>query len=404
MTPEEIQASAVLYTSDRDITLDKAEGEYIWDVNGKKYLDFAGAIAVNALGNVNPEILEAVKGQMDKLGQTSMSHNTKILEDTSRKLIDQFDSEGKVFWVNSGAEANEAAMKAICFYQHAKGRKERQTIITFDGSFHGRTWRTLAATGKYMEGMGPTPCPVNCGFKRLPYNDVEAVKAAIDDSVAGILVEPLQGEGGILVPSQEFLETLRALADEHDLVLAFDEVQCGMGRLGTLFAYQTSGVKPDVITLAKALSGGAIPVSACLMSKRVTDALTDEGKTKFSNGTTYGGNPLALTAAGKTLEIMLRDGNEFMGAESTENAKYLKDQLETLIGDVAEEVRGVGFMLGIKLKEDHSNFAIVNQLRENGLFTMPAGDNVVRFVPPLNTKKNHIDEAIKILERTLNAN
>lgn len=403
MTPEEVQASAVLYTSDRDITLDRAEGAYIWDKNGKKYLDFAGAIAVNALGNVNSEVVEAVKSQMDKLGQTSMSHGTKILEDTSRMLVDKFDPEGKVFWVNSGAEACEAAMKAICFYQHAKGRPERTKIITFDGSFHGRTWRTLAATGKYMEGMGPLGCQTSCGFKRLPYNDIDALKAAISDDIAGILVEPLQGEGGILVPSQEFMQALRDLCDEHDLVLGFDEVQCGMGRLGTLFAHQVSGVKPDVMTLAKALSGGVIPVSSCLMNGKVADALTDGGKTKFSNGTTYGGNPLALAAANKTLEIMLRDGNEFMGAESAENAKYLKEQLQTLTGDKVEEVRGLGFMLGIKLSEGNSNFAIVSTLREHGLFTMPAGDNVVRFVPPLNTKKTHIDEAIGILKEVLNA-
>lgn len=400
MDKKELDKSAVIYTSDRDIMLEKAKGPYIWDDKGKKYLDFAAAIAVNSLGNVNPKLVKAVKAQMDKLGQTSMSHNTKILEETSRLMIDQFDKKGKVFWTNSGAEANECAMKAMYFYQHSKGRKERDTIISFEGSFHGRTMRTLAPTGKYMEGMGPVPK----GFKIIPYNDVKALKAAIDKRTAGILVEPLQGEGGIIVPSQKFMDALRKLADKHDLVLTFDEVQAGLGRTGKFFAYENSKIKPDIICLAKALSGGVIPVAATLLSAKIANELTANNTRKFSNGTTFGGNPLALTAAGKALEMLLKKDNEFTGKEAKKVAKYLYDQLTKLSkekGMPIKEVRGLGFMLGIQLTKDTNSLQMVGALRENGLFAMPAGDNVVRFVPPLNIKKKHVDEAIKILRKTL---
>ena len=260
--------------------------------------------------------------------------------------------------------------------------------------------RTLAPTGKYMEGMGPVPK----GFKIIPYNNIKALKDAINEKTAGILVESLQGEGGIIVPSQKFIEELRKLADKHDLVLAFDEVQAGLGRTGKLFAYQNFGVKPDVICLAKALSGGVIPVAATLISGKVSDEITAKNTRKFNNGTTYGGNALALTAAGKTIEILLKKGNEFLGAEARKNAKYFKDQLTKLAKEKdmpVKEVRGLGFMLGIKLNDDLQSMPTVMKLRGNGLFTMPAGDNVVRFVPPLNIKKNHIDQAIKILRKTL---
>jgi acetylornithine/N-succinyldiaminopimelate aminotransferase len=400
MTQDWTKNRAVLRTSDPTILLDHAKGTEMWDDQGKRYLDFAAGIAVNSFGNVNDEIVDAAITQMKKLGHVSQTHSSAALEEASKLLVKLFgDEKAKVYWSNSGAEVNEGVFSAINRYQFDKGNKSRDQIITFKGAFHGRTGRTREAAGKYTEGIGA----LTGGFKLVEYNNIDAVKAAIDERTSGILVEPVQGEGGVLPADKSFLEGLRALCDEHDLVLAYDEVQTGIGRTGKIFAFENFGVRPDMITLAKALSAGVgVPLGVFIVSDKVNQVITEGGAKKFDHGSTFGGGPVAGAIVLKVLELIQRD--EYTGAEAQERAAYFKGKLEALsekYPTILHGVRGLGFMLALRLDHDIPNMEVIGKLREAGLFAMFAGDNVLRFLPPLNVSKAHIDEAADILDTVL---
>src|SRR5580765_4207190 len=340
---------------------------------GERYLDFTSGVAVNALGHCHPHLVAALQEQATKLWHMSNLFRSPDGDRLAARLCEQSFADF-VFLCNSGAEAMECAIKIARRYHAAKGHPERYRIITFEGAFHGRTLATLAATGsaKYLEGFGP---PMD-GFDQVPHGDLEAVKKAIGPQTAGILIEPVQGEGGVRSASPAFLKALRQLCDEHGLLLAFDEVQTGMGRTGDLFAYKRSGVAPDVMALAKALGGG-FPIGACL-----TTAEAASGMTPGSHGSTFGGNPLAVAAANAVLDVML------------------KQKLASVIdrhSDIVSEVRGEGLLIGIKAVVPSGD--LVNALRDQKLLTVGAGDNVVRFLAPLIVNEAEIDQSIASLER-----
>jgi acetylornithine/N-succinyldiaminopimelate aminotransferase len=294
-----------------------------------------------------------------------------------------------VFFANSGAEAMECAIKVTRKYHAAKGHPERYRIITFEGAFHGRTLATLAATGaaKYLEGFGP---PMD-GFDQVAHFDIDAVKKAIGPGTAGILIEPLQGEGGVRAPPHAFFRSLRELCDQHGLLLIFDEVQTGMGRTGALFAHQRIGVAPDVMSLAKALGGG-FPIGACLATAEAAS-----GMTPGSHGSTFGGNPLAVAAANAVLDVMLEPG---FFEHAQRMSLLLKQKLASVIDrhpDIVNEVRGEGLLIGIKAVVPSGD--LVNALRDQKLLTVGAGENVVRFLPPLIVSEAELEEAVRRLEQ-----
>lgn len=389
--------SAVLPTSNRKIMVVRAEGPYVFDKEGKKYLDCASGIAVNSFGNCNAEIVDAVTKQMRELCHLSLTHNHPLMEEVSKTLADTFSPGAKVFWQNSGAEANECGIIAANSYHYLNGRPERDTLITFEGAFHGRTRTTRAATGKYVEGIGPLPG----GFKIVNYNDLAAVEKAIDAKTSAILLEVVQGEGGIRVAEKAFLEGVRKLCDKHGILLYFDAVQCGIGRTAKMYSFEHYGVEPDIITLAKALGGGVMPVGACLLKKHVADGLTQNNKVLFTHGSTFGGGAPALAAVKTVLKLVNADN--CIGKDAAERATYFMDGLKKLATKYPKyvvEARGLGFMLGLKLKPELPNMDMVLKLRGNGLFTMFAGDNTLRLLPPLTLPKAQIDEALGIMDKT----
>ncbi len=368
-----------------DVIFSHGEGAYLFDNNGKKYLDFGAGIAVNALGHCHPKMVEAITNQAKKLWHVSNIYNVNELNRYAEKLANATFAE-YVFFCNSGAESLECVIKMIRRHFYVKGQTQKNRIITFSGAFHGRTIATISAAGKrkYIEGFEPALE----GFDNVEFGNIEAVKNAISDKTAGILIEPIQGEEGIRVSDKKFIQELRKLADENDLLLAFDEVQCGMGRTGYLFAYEYYGVKPDLIATAKAIGGG-FPLGACLATK---DAAS--GMTLGVHGTTYGGNPLAMAVAESVIDVILSEG--FL-----DNAKKvgadLKNALENLKQDFPEiisEVRGVGLMIGVKINDKIENGEIVKKLLDQGLLTIPAGENVIRILPPLIITQEQIAEAI----------
>lgn len=392
--------SAVLPTSNRKIMAVRAEGPYVYDADGKKYLDCAAGIAVNSFGNCNAEIVNAVTKQMKELCHLSLTHNHPLMEEVSKMLADTFAPGAKVFWQNSGAEANECGIIVANSYQYLNGHPERDTLITFEGAFHGRTRVTRAATGKYVEGIGPLPG----GFKIVPFNDLAAVEKAIDNKTSAILIEVVQGEGGIRVAEKSFLEGLRKLCDKHGILLYFDAVQCGIGRTAKMYSYEHFGVQPDIMTLAKALGGGIMPVGACVMKKHVADGLTQNGKVLFAHGSTFGGGGPALAAVKTVLNLVKADN--CTGKDAAERAAYFMEGLKKIAAKYPQyvvEARGLGFMLGLKLKPEITNTDIVLKLRTNGLFTMFAGDNALRLLPPLTLTKAQIDEALTIIDKTFAA-
>jgi acetylornithine/N-succinyldiaminopimelate aminotransferase len=298
-----------------------------------------------------------------------------------------------VFFCNSGAEALECAIKMARRFQHQRGQAERHKIITFDGAFHGRTMATISAgaQAKYLEGFEPA-LP---GFEAIQAGNLDALTSAIDDQTAAILIEPVQGEGGIREIDDAFLLDLRRIADEKDLLLIFDEVQSGMGRTGKLFAYEWSGAKPDIMTLAKGLGGG-FPIGACLATSRVAS-----GMAAGTHGSTFGGNPLACAVGNGVLDIMLEDGFFERVNEATELLRTELDRLAAAYPAYILEVRGKGLMLGLRFADDHVNAELVSSLIEQGLLTIPAGDNVVRLLPPLIIGRTEIEEAVATLEEHL---
>lgn len=369
------------------ITVERGEGVWLIDDQGNRYLDFGGGIAVNALGHAHPHLVAAIKDQAEKLWHTSNLYEIPGQTRLAARLVEATFAD-KVFFANSGAEAIECAIKTARRYQYAKGNPTRYRILTFEGAFHGRTLATIAAGGqaKYLEGFGPKVD----GFDQVPFNDPEAIKNAITDETAAILIEPIQGEGGIRPVPKEFLELLRSLCDEHGLLLIYDEIQCGMGRTGSLFAYEKIGVTPDILASAKALGGG-FPIGACLATEEASSGIVPG-----IHGTTYGGNPLAMAAGNAVLDVMLEDGF-LAGVE--QKALRFKQSLASLADrypDVIETVRGTGLMIGVKCVMP--NVELVNELYAQNMLSVPAGDNVVRLLPPLNITEDEIAEGLNRLE------
>ena len=372
-----------------DLGFERGEGVWLIATNGERYLDFTSGVAVNALGHCHPHLVAALQDQATRLWHMSNLFKSPDGERLAARLCEESGFADFAFFANSGAEAMECAIKITRKYHAAKGRPERYRIVTFEGAFHGRTLATLAATGsaKYLEGFGP---PMD-GFDQVALGDLEAVKKAIGPQTAGILIEPLQGEGGVRAAPHAFYKALRQLCDDNGLLLIFDEVQTGMGRTGELFAYKRLGVTPDVMPLAKALGGG-FPIGACLAT---ADAAA--GMTPGTHGSTFGGNPLAVAAANAVLDVMLKPG---FFERVQKMSLLLKQKLASVVDRhpaVLAEVRGEGLLIGVKAVVPSGD--LVTALREQNLLTVGAGENVVRLLPPLIVTEAEIEEAVQRLER-----
>ncbi len=371
-----------------DLAFERGEGAWLVATNGERYLDFTGGVAVNGLGHAHPALVAALTAQAQKVWHVSNLFRIPEAERLAERLCAETFAD-LVFFCNSGAEAMEASIKVARKYQYASGRPERFRIVTFEGAFHGRTLATLAAGGqkKYLEGFGP---PVE-GFDQVPFADLDAVKRTVTPETAAILVEPIQGEGGVRVVPTPFLKALRQLCDERGLLLVFDEVQTGVGRTGHFFAYQRTGVTPDVMGIAKGLGGG-FPVGACLAT-----AEAGKGMTPGTHGSTFGANPLAMAVGNAVLDIVLAPG--FL--ERVQRAALLFRQRLAELKDrhptVIREVRGEGLLLG--LVAACPNDRLVVALREEKLLAVAAGDNVVRLLPPLVIEEAEIAEAIGRIDR-----
>jgi len=371
-----------------DLAFERGEGAWLTGTDGERYLDFTSGVAVNALGHCHPHLIAALQEQATKLWHMSNLFKSPDGERLAARLCEQSFADF-VFFANSGAEAMECALKMTRHYHFSKDRPERTRIITFEGAFHGRTLGTLAATGaaKYLEGYG---APLE-GFDQVPLGDLDAVKKAVSYNTAGILIEPLQGEGGVRAPPHAFFRALRELCDANDLLLVFDEVQTGMGRTGELFAYKRLGVRPDIMSLAKALGGG-FPIGACLATAEAA-----EGMAPGSHGSTFGGNPLAVAAANAVLDVMLKPG---FFEHTQKMSLLLKQKLASVVDrhpGVLAEVRGEGLLIGLKAVVPSAD--LVNALRGEKLLTVGAGENVVRFLPPLIVTESEIEESVVRLER-----
>ena len=370
-----------------DLAFERGEGVWLFTSAGERYLDFAGGIAVSALGHGHPHLVEALVDQARKVWHLSNLYQIPGQQRLAERLVETSFADS-VFFGNSGAEAGELTVKMIRRWQDESGRPERYRVITFDGAFHGRTLAMLAATGneKYLKGYDP----VVDGFDQVAFDDLDAVRAAIGPQTGGILVEPVQGEGGIRPASVAFLRGLRALADEHDLALAFDEVQCGVGRTGNLWAHHGAGVTPDLMMVAKGLGGG-FPIGAVLATERLATCMT-----AGSHGSTFGGNPLAMAVGNAVLDIVLAPG--FLATVEA-RAALLRGELDRLAARhpaVIELVRGTGLILGLKARVP--NVALQAALREQHLLAITAGDNVVRLVPPLIIGPAEIDAAVGAID------
>ncbi|MGH6762981.1 MAG: aspartate aminotransferase family protein [Phyllobacterium sp.] len=369
------------------LRFERGEGVWLITEDGEKYLDFAAGIAVNSLGHSHPHLVETLKSQAEKLWHTSNVYEIPGQEKLAQRLTENTFAD-KVFFTNSGAEALECAIKTARRYHYVNGHPERFRIITFEGAFHGRTLATIAAGGqaKYLEGFGPKVD----GFDQVPFGDEKALKAAIGPETAGILLEPIQGEGGVRAFSEETLRALRKLCDENDLLLILDEVQTGVGRTGKLFAHQWSGITPDIMAVAKGIGGG-FPMGACLATAEAA-----KGMTTGVHGTTYGGNPLAMAVGNAVLDVVLADG--FL--EHVQQMALLLKQGLASISDrypgVVADVRGRGLLVG--LKSVVPNTTLVQALRDQNLLAVGAGDNVIRLLPPLVVSEEEVREALSRVE------
>jgi acetylornithine/N-succinyldiaminopimelate aminotransferase len=370
------------------LAFERGEGTWLTTVDGERYLDFAGGIAVNSLGHSHPHLVQALTEQAGKLWHTSNLYEVPQQEKLAERLGAATFAD-RVFFTNSGAEALECAIKTARRYHYAKGNGDRFRILTFEGAFHGRTLATIAAGGqaKYIEGFGPKVE----GFDQVAFNDIAAVRAAITPETAAILIEPVQGEGGIRLAPTAFLNELRTICDEQDLLLIFDEVQTGIGRTGKLFAYERSGVTPDIMAIAKGIGGG-FPVGACLASEEAAS-----GMVPGVHGTTFGGNQLAMAVGNAVLDVVLEDG--FLD-DVVRKANMMKQGLAEIADtypDVVEDIRGEGLMLGLKCKMPNT---VVNaRLRDEHLLAVPAGDNVVRLLPPLTLTDDEIREGVERIRK-----
>jgi acetylornithine/N-succinyldiaminopimelate aminotransferase len=380
--------SAVLPSYARaDVSFERGEGAYLFTADGKKYLDFASGVAVTGLGHCHPYLVKVLTEQAHKLWHCSNLFQVPGQQKLAERLIARSFAD-TAFFCNSGAEAVECAIKIARKYQSVSGHPEKYRLIACTGSFHGRTLATLAAAGnpKYIDGFGP---PVD-GFDHVSFGNLNEMRAKVSAETAGILIEPVQGEGGLATAPDGYLRGLRDICDEFGLVLVYDEVQCGMGRTGKLFAHEWEGVPPDVLATAKALGGG-FPVGACLATERAA-----VGMKPGTHGSTFGGNPLAMAVANAVLDVMLADGF-FPRVEKM--AALLVRQLDGLVGKHAKVFaarRGKGLLSGLKCVVPSGE--MVEKLRQAGLLTVGAGENVVRLLPPLIIDEGHIEEAVGIID------
>jgi acetylornithine/N-succinyldiaminopimelate aminotransferase len=367
----------------------RGEGCYLIGDRGERYLDFASGIAVNILGHGHPALVKAIADQAATLMHVSNLYGSPQGEHFAARLVEKTFAD-TVFFTNSGAEAVECAIKTARRYHYVNGNPERTKIISFSGAFHGRTLGTISATNqpKMRDGFEP----LLPGFEVVPFNDLSAATAAVDETTAGFLVEPIQGEGGMTPSTPEFLQGLRKLCDEHGMLLIFDEVQCGYGRTGKFFAHEHYGITPDIMAVAKGIGGG-FPLGACLATEEAA-----KGMVVGTHGSTYGGNPLAMAAGEAIMDVAINDA--FL-ANVRAMGDRLRSSLEQLIPNhdhLFDSVRGVGLMLGLKLKDGAEARLLVAHLRDNhGLLTVAASDNVVRILPPLVIDESHITECVEKL-------
>jgi acetylornithine/N-succinyldiaminopimelate aminotransferase len=371
-----------------NVMFERGKGSRLFDVNGKEYIDFVSGVAVNCLGHSHPAIVNAITEQSRKLIHISNYYYNTQHESLAKKLCEHSD-HSQVFFCNSGTEANEGALKVARKYGKLKGGDEKNIIIYMNHSFHGRTLGTLSVTGqiKYQKDF----MPLLGGTVNVDINNIEQLQAAFSDKVCGVIVEPIQGEGGVNSATVEYLQAARELCDKYDSLLIFDEVQCGIGRLGTLFAYKQFNVVPDVIAIAKALGGG-FPIGAFITNERASVLVPGD------HGSTYGGNPLACAAANAVIDELTSKG--FM-EEVCSKAQYLINKLNNLKEkhDSICEIRGMGLLIGIKMNGDTKD--LINRCFEKGLLIISAGSEVLRLLPPLNVSYEEIDNAINILDSAL---
>jgi acetylornithine/N-succinyldiaminopimelate aminotransferase len=375
-----------------DLAFARGEGAWLISTTNERYLDFSGGVAVNVLGHAHPRLLAALNEQAQKVWHVSNLYRVPEAERLADRLCAASFAD-LVFFCNSGAEAMECSIKVARKHHAASGHPDRYRIITFEGAFHGRTLATLAAGGnkKYLDGFGP----VAEGFDQVPFGDLEAVKRAIGPATAAILIEPIMGEGGVRVVPNQFLQRLRGLCDEHGLLLMFDEVQAGVGRTGRFFAYERTGVKPDILALAKGLGGG-FPVGACLAT-----ADAGKGMTPGTHGSTFGGNPLAMAVGNAVVDVLLAPGFlEGVRKKALLMRQWLAE-VHDRHGDVIAEVRGEGLLLG--LRTNVPNGDLVDALRAEHVLAVAAGDNVVRLLPPLVISESEISEGMERLDRAASA-
>ncbi|MCG7361261.1 aspartate aminotransferase family protein [Roseomonas sp. ACRSG] len=373
-----------------DLAFERGEGAWLWTTDGRRFLDFGSGIATTSIGHAHPHLVRTIAEQAAKVMHTSNLYRVPQAERLAQRLVDTSFADS-VFFANSGAEANEGMIKAVRKYHAENGHPERFHAICFEGAFHGRTLATLSATGneKYLAGFGP---PVQ-GFDHVPFGNMNAVRDAIGPQTAAIMIEPIQGEGGVRPADLRFLQELRAVCDEFGLLLALDEVQTGMGRSGKLWAHQWAGIEPDVMSSAKGIGGG-FPLGAILAKEHVAKHLKPG-----THGTTYGGNPLACAAGNAVLDVVLADG--FL-QQVDDTARYLWDSLNALVSrhpQVVTGVRGAGLLLGLQCVPEITNGDMQAAAVAEGLLTVAAGQNVLRVAPPLIITREHVDEAVAALDR-----
>lgn len=381
--------AAVMPTYARtDVVFDRGEGAWLYATDGRRFLDFGAGIAVTALGHAHPHLVAALKAQAEKLWHTSNLYRIAGQETLAERLVAASFAD-TVFFCNSGAEAMECAIKIARRYHQAQGAKEKFRVITARGAFHGRTLATISAGGqeKHLDGFAPKVD----GFDQVAFGNMNEMRAAITPQTAAIVVEPIQGEGGIIPADLEYLRNLRTVADEFGLLLIFDEVQCGLGRTGKLFAHEWANMKPDVVALAKGLGGG-FPVGACLASEKAAQFMV-----AGTHGSTFGGNPLAMSAANAVLDVVLAPG--FLD-QVTATAEKLWAKLRSLVAKypkIYDEVRGKGLMIGLKCHLPNKD--VVEKFMAHGLLSVVGGENVVRLLPPLIIGDAEIDAAIGMIEK-----
>jgi acetylornithine/N-succinyldiaminopimelate aminotransferase len=370
-----------------ELEVERGEGVYLYDTRGRRYLDMAAGIAVNALGHSHPHLVAALREQAGKLWHTSNLYRIPGGERAAQRITDATFAD-TVFWTNSGAEAWECAVKTARAYHHATGNPQKFRMITCSNAFHGRTISGIASTDQEKLRKGFEPLPD--WFTVVPFNDLAAVEAALDDSIGAIKFETIQGEGGITSATPEFMAGVRRLCDQHGLLLILDEIQCGMGRTGKLFAFEHyDGITPDIVCVAKGIGGG-FPVGACLATEKAA-----QGMVVGTHGSTYGGNPLAMAVVNAMLDFLL---DEAFLAKVTATGARLRAALEQMIpnhDDLFDHVRGVGLMMGLKAKVPSRDF--VNHARSVGLLTVAGGQDVIRLLPPLILDETHIAEAVELL-------